>query len=38
MVITKRMNKRTQLVEKIVFPDVDPLSDSGRVKDLFSKK
>jgi len=32
------LNKKTQLVEKIVFPDVDPLSDRGRIKDLFSKK
>lgn len=32
------LNKKTQLVEKIVFPDVDPLSDKGNVKDLFLKK
>lgn len=32
------LNKRTKLVEKIVYPNVDPLSDKGRVQDLYLKK
>jgi hypothetical protein len=32
------LNKKTQLVEKIVYPKVDPYADRGNVKDLYLKK
>lgn len=32
------LNKRTKSVEKIVYPNVDPLSDKGRIQDLYLKK
>lgn len=32
------LNKRTKLVEKIIYPNVDPLSDKGRINDLYLKK
>lgn len=32
------LNKRTKLVEKIVYPNVDPLSDKGNINDLYLKK
>lgn len=31
------LNKRTKLVDKIVYPKVDPLSDNGLIKDLYLK-
>lgn len=32
------LNKKSRMVEKIVYPRVDPLSDVGRESDLFLKK
>ncbi len=32
------LNKRTKMVEKIIYPNVDPLEDNGNVKDLYLKK
>ena len=32
------LNKRTKTVEKIVYPNVDPLADRGRINDLYLKK
>ncbi|MBY0415806.1 MAG: hypothetical protein K2Q18_16660 [Bdellovibrionales bacterium] len=32
------LNTKTMSVEKIVYPKIDPMSDSGDVKDLFPKK
>ena len=31
------LNKRTKLVEKIVYPKVDPLADTGLIDDLYLK-
>jgi hypothetical protein len=31
------LNKKTRLVEKIVYPKVDPFSDSGLIQDLYLK-
>ena len=31
------LNKRTKLVDKIVYPKVDPLTDSGLISDLYLK-
>jgi hypothetical protein len=32
------LNKKSKMVEKIVYPKVDPLADKGRTSDLFLKK
>ena len=32
------LHKKTKMVEKIVYPKVDPLADKGRTNDLFLKK
>jgi hypothetical protein len=32
------LNKKTKLVEKIIYPNVDPLSDKGNINDLYLKK
>lgn len=32
------LNTKRMLVEKIVYPHIDPMSDSGNIKDLFPKK
>ena len=32
------LNKKLKIVEKIIYPNVDPLADDGNINDLFLKK
>ena len=32
------LNKKLKIVEKIIYPVVDPLADEGNINDLYLKK
>ena len=32
------LNKKLKIVEKIIYPIVDPLADEGNINDLYLKK